>query len=563
MVSRVPVLEVRPCLDRGRFPARVVPGEPLRIDAIVLPDDLEIGAAVVLTDPEGKTRAPVPMNHLGGHLWSATVSADTVGAWTFHVESWQEPLRSWAGRVVADVDQGADTENVLAHGSALVLGIGDRDPAAIQVAEDLLDDTAPAHERLAEALAYVASLPDEIGRLHVDGTDPLPLRVDPERALVGAWFEVSPAPSTRIDTVAQDLDRIASMGFDVLRLPPLHPSTAATPWSSGPAYQDHTAIDPRIGTLEEVQDLVDRAHHLGLEVALELSWTISSSHPWLADHPHWFVPVGDDTWQLDLDADTVAVYGAILDVLRTWIGRGVSAFVVQDAHRWPLAFWEQLLQDVAAGAPDVVVVAEGEPSPAQAHALSLVGFHQTTPPLHRSLGVHDVEEVLSATGRGYVKRPHLLVSSRHRRPEALAAGTAATFRAWAAVAALGSPAWGIDDSFATIEDADPDAAPDAVSTFLARLNELRRAHPALRSRRGLEVHRVHHAGVLAFSRTLEDDQVLVVVDLFPAFPKTVGVQTTLAGADGRLQDELDGSWHDVQSVLLEPEHPVRVLTGRR
>ena len=239
------------------------------------------------------------------------------------------------------------------------------------------------------------------------------------------------------------------------------------------------------------------------------------------------------------------------------LGRG--AFVVQDAHRWPLALWEQLLHDVRVAAPDVVLVAEGDPSPAQAHALSLVGFHQTTPPLHRALGVHDVEEVLTGIGRGSVTRPQLLASTRHRRSSALTGGSAATFQAWAAVAALGGPAWGVSSTFSPTDD----HADETVAAFLTRLNELRRSHPALRSRRGLVLRPVHHAGVLAFSRTCADDEVLVVIDLFPAFSKTVGVQTTLTGSDGRLQDELDGSWHAAESILLDLEHPVRVLTGRR
>ncbi len=560
MVARVPVLEVRPCLDRGQLPAKLVPGESLRVEAIVLPDELEIGAAVVLTDPDGKTREPVPMHHEGEHLWSATVGVDQVGHWTYHVESWQEPVRSWAARVVEDVDHGADPETLLAHGSALVVALGDRDPAALQVAEDLVDGQVPAHERLAEALAYVASLPPEVGRAHVGTTAPLPLRVDPERALVGAWFEVAPrGAATRLDALGPTLERAAAAGFDVVRLPPVH-ATAAEPWSDAPASGDLALVDPRLGSTTDFLELVDHAHRLGLEVALELSWTISSSHPWLGRHPQWWVPTGDDAWRLDLDADPGAAYGAVLEVVRRWIDRGVSGFVVQDAQRWPLAFWEQLLRDVAAEAPDVVVLAEGDPSAAQGHALALVGFHQTTPPLHRALGVHDVEEVLGGLGRGSVQRPHLVAASSHRRSPALVGATAATHHAWAALAALGAPAWGVVDGFCDAA-ADHDAA--ASDAFLGRLNDLRRAHPALRRRRGLVVHPVHHAGVLAFSRAAEEDALLVVVDLFPAFPKTVGVRTSLGGDEGRLQDELDGTWHSAESILLDPEHPVRVLAARR
>lgn len=560
MITRVPVLEVRPCLDRGRFPAKIVPGEPLTVEAIVLPDDVEVGAAVVLTDPTGTTREPVPMTHLGDHLWSATVTADVVGSWTYHVESWQEPLRTWAGRVVADIDHGVDAETVLAHGSALVIALGDRDPAALEVGAELLDTDAPAHERLAVALAYVASLPADLGRVHVDTTDPLPLRVDPERALVGSWYELTPHDDETLATATRRLEHAAALGFDVVRLPPVHP-TRDLPWSPGPALDEHTSIDPRLGDLDALLAFVEQAHRLGLEVALELSWTFTSDHPWLIQHASWCVPVGEDVWRLDPDADPAGVLTTVLDVMLTWVSRGIGAFVVPDAHRWPLALWEHLLRSLSEAAPDVVLLAEGDPSAAQSHALGLVGFHQTTPPLHRALGVHDVEQVLDTLGRGSTSRHHLLASSARHHAAADRDAGSATRCAWAAVAALSSPAWGVAADLE--QDNGPTADGPDVAELLTRLNALRRSHPSLRRRRRLQVHPVHHAGVVAFTRTVDDDTVLVVVDLFPAFSKTVDVQCPFVGGDVRLQDQLDGTWHTVESIALSPERPVRVLVARR
>lgn len=561
MVARVPVLEVRPCLDRGRFPAKVVPGEPFTVEAIVLPDAARVGAAVVLTGPDGLARPGVPLHHRGDDVWSATVVVDEVGGWTYHVESWLESLRTWADRVVGDVDRGADPAAVLAQGSALVVAVAGQDPAALEVGEDLLDTDVPAHERLAVALAYVASLPEDLGRADVAATDPLPLRVDPERALEGAWYRLSPlAADDDAAVAASRLQHVADLGFDVVRLPPVHPTSAAA-WGGGPARGDLRDVDPRIGTVDAVERLVLDAHRLGLEVALELTWVVTSEHPWLREHAGWCAPVGDDLWQLDPDADPAGVRDLVLDVLAAWIARGVSAFVVHDAHRWPLALWESVLREVALAAPDVVLLAQGDAGPAQAHALSLVGFHQTTPPLDRALGVADVEDVLAGVGRGSVTRAHLLAVPAGGRADALDDGGTATRCAWAAVAALGSPAWGVD---ATVEPTAGAGEPGPdVAAFLTRLNEVRRAHPALRRRRGLRLHRVHHAGVLAFSRTDGDDALLVVVDLFPAFPKTVGVPGALGTPGERLQDELDGTWHDLDAVTLDPSCPVRVLTSRR
>jgi starch synthase (maltosyl-transferring) len=307
---------------------------------------------------------------------------------------------------------------------------------------------------------------------------------------------------------------------------------------------------------------VQRAHRVGLEVALELTWTVAPGHPWLEQHAGWFVPTGDDTWRLDPDAEPAGVLGLVLETLVGWADRGVGAFVVRDAHHWPLGLWEHVLRELAAAAPDVLLLSEGDASPAQAHALALVGFHQTTPALHDALGLADVEDVLAGVGRGSVTRTHLVAAPGGGRASTLDDGGAATRCAWAAVAALGSPAW---ETSSTLEEVDgPSSEPEPdVATFLGRLNELRRAHPALRRRRGLVLHRVHHAGVLAFSRSDGEDALLVVVDLFPAFPKSVGVPDALGAPGERLQDELDGTWHTLDALTLDPAHPVRVLTARR
>lgn len=591
MVTRVPVLEVRPCIERGRHAATVVPGESLPVDAIVLADDAPWnGAEVVLTDPDGARREPVPLRPHDGDVWSATVRADAEGRWTYHVESWYDPLIAWAGRVAADLDSGDDPELLLARISSMLLGLSHVDPVAAHVAADVVDPSTPALERVATALAYVESKPTELGRQR-DATDPLPLRVDRERALSGSWYQVFPAsegalvrsdgtlePGT-LRTTAKRLESIAAMGFDVVRLPPIHPSADGSPWSIGTSGGGHLAIDPSLGRVDDVTALVERARQLGLEVALELSWTVSSTHPWLASRPEWFVPDGHGGWDLDLDARPAGAYVQVLQVVRGWIDRGIRLFVFSDAQRWPVAFWEQLLHDVARLDPDVVAVADADASPAHAHALAVAGFHQVTPPLTRARGVQDVEDLLRSLVRGSLVRPHLLASSAHRLPERLVGGGAEHFRAWAALAALAGPTWGVAAGYELLESDVVTAgrrqardvsgpvvrdwdSPTSIAPFLMELNEVRRAHPALRRRRGLTVHPVHHVGVVAFSRRLDDDEVLVVIDLYPGYPKTVRVDVRLATApDGRLCDELDGSWHLTEAVHLDPASPVRVLTS--
>ena len=59
--------------------------------------------------------------------------------------------------------------------------------------------------------------------------------------------------------------------------------------------------------------------------------------------------------------------------------------------------------------------------------------------------------------------------------------------------------------------------PDSLRDFIARVNRIRRDHPALQSNERLEFHRVDNEQLLAYSKTAEDlsDLVLVVVNLDP------------------------------------------------
>ena len=98
--------------------------------------------------------------------------------------------------------------------------------------------------------------------------------VDRERARFGAWYELFPRSASPVPGrhgTFKDLEArlpyVASMGFDVLYLPPIHPigrsfrkgrnnSTAAgpddpgSPWAIGSAEGGHKAIHPELGTLD-------------------------------------------------------------------------------------------------------------------------------------------------------------------------------------------------------------------------------------------------------------------------------------------------------------------------
>src|SRR5439155_998499 len=134
-----------------------------------------------------------------------------------------------------------------------------------------------------------------------------PSRRSPIRTAPGS--PTSPSATRRGGTskdAEAQLERAAAMGFDVVYLPPIHPigrtnrkgknnaltarpGDPGSPWAIGSAEGGHTAVHPELGTLDDFDRFVERARSLGLEVALDFAIQCSPDHPWVAEHPEWFV----------------------------------------------------------------------------------------------------------------------------------------------------------------------------------------------------------------------------------------------------------------------------------
>src|SRR5712671_5948970 len=120
-----------------------------------------------------------------------------------------------------------------------------------------------------------------------------PLVVDRPRARAGAWYEMVPRSQGQIpgqhgtfkDSIAR-LPDIASLGFDVVYLTPIHPigrtnrkgrnnALVAEPGDPGSFYAigsregGHDAIHPELGTLADFRRFVTACADRGMEVALD------------------------------------------------------------------------------------------------------------------------------------------------------------------------------------------------------------------------------------------------------------------------------------------------------
>ncbi|RMI92899.1 alpha-1,4-glucan--maltose-1-phosphate maltosyltransferase [Streptomyces sp. ZS0098] len=502
-IGRVPVRDVRPCVDRGRRPAKAVVGEAFEVTASVFREGHDaVAANVVLKDPEGRPGPFTPMRELapGSDRWGAEVVADAPGHWTYRVEAWGDPVTTWRHVATVKVPAGIDTGLVLEEGAGLFARAAAGVPrdagqdVILEAAGTLGDDTLPCATRLAAALTpeVDAVLAKHPLRELVTSSEPLPLLVERERALFGSWYEFFPRsegtpeqPHGTFDTAARRLPAIAAMGFDVVYLPPIHPigttfrkgpnntldagpDDVGVPWAIGSPEGGHDAVHPRLGTLEDFTRFVDRARDLGMEVALDFALQCSPDHPWVHKHPEWFHhrPDGSiayaenppkkyqDIYPIAFDADMDGLVTETCRILRHWMDAGVRIFRVDNPHTKPVVFWERVIGEINAGDPDVIFLAEAFTRPAMMHTLAQIGFQQSYTYFTWRNTKQELTEYLtelSGEAASYM-RPNFFANTPDILHAYLQHGGRPAFEVRAVLAATLSPAWGIYSGYELCEN---------------------------------------------------------------------------------------------------------------
>ncbi|MFL6173675.1 MAG: alpha-1,4-glucan--maltose-1-phosphate maltosyltransferase [Marmoricola sp.] len=508
MVGRIPVMDVAPVVEHGRYPAKASVGESFDISALVFRDGHDqLGADVVLLDPDGNRRAPVRMQPYPEETARrrAAVTPDQVGAWSFSIESWSDTLGTWLHDAGIKIRAEVDVELMFLEGTLLLERWGrevqapkDDRKLVLDAISALKDTDRPVEARLAAAEhpALVAVLTAYPLRdlLTVEG--PYPIFVDRERALVGSWYEFFPRSEGayvdkhgqvvpgNFETAAKRLDAVAAMGFDVVYLPPIHPigevnrkgrnntltpsaTDVGSPWAIGSKDGGHDKVHPALGTMKSFDAFVRRAGELGLEVALDLALQAAPDHPWVKTHPEWFTTRADgtiayaenppkkyqDIYPVNFDNDPEGIYKEVLRVVRVWMKHGVRIFRVDNPHTKPVAFWERLLKQVRKTDPDVIFLSEAFTVPAMMHALGKVGFHQSYTYFTWRNTREEVETYLRelAEDSSAFLRPNFFVNTPDILHEYLQHGGPAAFAVRATLAATGSPSWGVYAGFELYE----------------------------------------------------------------------------------------------------------------
>jgi starch synthase (maltosyl-transferring) len=465
----------------------------------------------------------------------------------------------------------------------------------------------------------------------------LTLVVDPPRARFSAWYELFPRSAARepgrhgtFGDVEALLPEIAGMGFDVLYLPPIHPigrthrkgpnnrpqagpSDPGSPWAIGATEGGHKAIHPDLGTLEDFRRLVARARAQGLETALDIAFQASPDHPYVREHPSWFRrrPDGtvqyaenppkkyEDIYPFDFESeDWQALWEELRDVFLFWTGQGVRTFRVDNPHTKPFAFWEWLIGEIKRDHPEVIFLSEAFTRPKVMYRLAKLGFSQSYTYFAWRNERREIEEYFTELTRPPVSdffRPNLWPNTPDILTEYLQQGGIPAFRARLVLAATLGASYGVYGPAFELGEHRPRqpgseeyldsekyqvrgwdrGAPHSLRGLIARVNALRREHPALQSDGGLHFHGADNERLICYSKARADlaDVVLTVVNLDPARPQSGWLdldETELGLIPGQpfeVEDLLDGTRYGWRGrgnyVLLDPaQRPAHVFAVR-
>ena len=439
-------------------------------------------------------------------------------------------------------------------------------------------------------------------------------------------------------TAAKRLEAVAAMGFDIVYLPPVHPigrvnrkgqnttlvpapADPGSPWAIGSEEGGHDALHTELGTFADFDAFVARADELGLEVAIDLALQAAPDHPWVKTNPEWFTTRADgtiayaenppkkyqDIYPINFDNDPKGIYAEVLRVVRHWMAHGVRVFRVDNPHTKPVEFWQWLLGEIRKTDPDVIFLSEAFTRPAMMRALATVGFHQSYTYFTWRNAKWELEAYLTELSHetSHVMRPNLFVNTPDILHEYLQYGGPAAFKIRATIAAMASPTWGMYAGFELFEhvavkpgseeylDSEKyqvrirdweaaEAEGRSLAPYVTRLNEIRRAHPALQQLRNLTFHNAEDDAIMVFSKVSTssttgeedlEDLLLVAVNVDPHAPRETMVHLDMQalGMDWAdtfvVHDEITGdtwTWGEHNYVRLDPfVEPAHILTVRR
>ena len=611
--QRVVIERVRPEIDGGRFPIKRTVGEDVVVEADVFADGHDALSVLLQYRHEADQQwTDVPMEFLGNDRWRASFPVTTVGRYRYTVTGWVDHFVTWRRDLIKKIDGGQDVQVDVLIGAKLIDEAGGRATKedgrklAIWVTE-LRSAATPESDRIRvtlspEVATLMAKYPDRRFATMYDRE--LAVVVDREKARFSAWYEMFPrscSPKAGQHGTFKDcearLPYIASMAFDVLYLPPIHPigrthrkgknnaptcgaADPGSPWAIGALEGGHTSIHPQLGTLQDFRQLMQQARTYGIEIAMDIAFQCSPDHPYVKEHREWFRIRPDGTVQyaenppkkyqdifpLEFETDQWReLWDELKNVIDYWIGQGVRIFRVDNPHTKPFALWEWLIREVKQTHPDVLFLSEAFTRPKVMYRLAKLGFTQSYnyfPWRNTKSQLMQYFTELTQTEVREFLRPSLWPNTPDILTEHLQHGGRPAFMSRLVLAATLGASYGIYGPAFELQEHLPREAggeeylnsekyelkqwdldrPDSLREFIGCVNRIRRENPALQNDWSLCFHEIANESLVSYSKHTSDgsNMILVVVNLSPHHVHSGWLEL------------------DLESLGLDAEHPFQM-----
>ncbi len=579
--TRVIIENVRPTIDCGRFPIKRTVGEDVDVEATVFTDGHDLISCVLLYRKETDTDwQEAAMTSPCEDHWKGKFHVTEQARYLYTIQAWVDPFKTWQYDMQKRVKAGQDVNVELLIGANIVEGAVARaqgdDANKLQEAVKNLRTDGGISSRISVALdpelaALMRVYPEK--KFAATYEQELEVVVDRERARFSSWYEFFPRSTAsepgKHGTFAdceKRLEYVASMGFDVVYLPPIHPigvtnrkgrnnsvkcnpDDVGSPWGIGSHEGGHKSIHPQLGTLEDFHRLVRKAKELEMEIALDIAYQCSPDHPYVREHEEWFKKRPDGTIQYaenppkkyqdiyPIDFESTqweSLWQELKSVIDFWIEQGVHIFRVDNPHTKAFPFWEWMIREVKKAHPDVIFLSEAFTRPSVMYRLAKLGFTQSYTYFSWRNTKWDLMRYfheLTQTDIREFFRPNLWPNTPDILTEYLQHGGRPAFLVRLVLAATLGASYGIygpafelsanqarelgSEEYLNSEKYEIKQwhldHPDNLKSFISRINRIRRENPALQSNNSLAFHDVENPEMICFSKQTPDLSNIVVV----------------------------------------------------
>lgn len=425
MRNRTLIENVQPEVDNGQYFIKRIPGEIVTVTASIFGDGHDhVRASLYYRHEQLKRWQEIFMDEKGNDEWEASFTVEKKGFYHYKLESWIDHLLHWYDGFKKKEEAGQDMRVELSIGAQHLRSAAKQYPKTkanqLEKIAKQLEEHNTAYD---EAVKLVLS-PDfkqiiESTPLKQHTTkyeNGLKVRVGWEKELFSSWYELFPRSTSQeagkhgsFKDVERLLPRIEEMGFDVLYMPPIHPigkvnrkgknnavhaeeNEPGSPWAIGSDEGGHKSIHPSLGTLADYKRLIKKAKEHGLDIALDLAFQCAPDHPYIKEHPEWFLwrPDGtiayaenppkkyQDIVPINFETeDWENLWNELKEVVIYWCKAGVQIFRVDNPHTKPFRFWQWLISEVQSSYPDTIFLAEAFTRPRVMTGLAKAGFNQS------------------------------------------------------------------------------------------------------------------------------------------------------------------------------------------